>query len=79
MPSYNEDGYRSALTGGRRQQSQPLDYAAMYARGGIFARVIDIPADLSMSRGIDVEGDDDDVITDEFDRLDLVEIGRAHV
>ncbi|QHD50047.1 hypothetical protein CTT34_10270 [Vreelandella aquamarina] len=44
----------------------------MYARGGIFARVIDIPADLSMSRGIEVEGDDDDVITDEFDRLDLV-------
>lgn len=72
MPSYNEDGYRSALTGGRRQQAQPLDYAAMYARGGIFARVIDIPADLSMSRGIEVEGDDDDVITDEFDRLDLV-------
>lgn len=72
MPTYKEDGYRSALVGGRRKQSQIVDYANLYARGGIYARVIDIPADLSMSRGIEVEGDDNDVITDEFDRLDLV-------
>lgn len=72
MPSYNEDGYRSALTSGRRRQSQVVDYATLYARGGIYARVVDIPADLSMSRGIKVKGDDNDVITNEFDRLDLV-------
>ncbi|HBP79862.1 MAG TPA: hypothetical protein DD685_13745 [Halomonas sp.] len=60
------------MVGGRRKQSQIVDYANLYARGGIYARVIDIPADLSMSRGIEVEGDDNDVITDEFDRLDLV-------
>lgn len=72
MPSYNEDGYRSALTGGRRNQSQLVDYSTLYARGGIYSRVVDIPADLCMSRGIEVKGDDKDVITSEFDRLDLV-------
>lgn len=72
MSSLNEDGYRSALVGGRRRQAQHVDYANLYARGGIYARVVDIPADLSMSRGIKVKGDDDNVITNEFDRLDLV-------
>ncbi|UQI42746.1 MULTISPECIES: DUF1073 domain-containing protein [Pseudomonadota] len=72
MPTYKEDGYRSALVGGRRKQSQIVDYANLYARGGIYARVIDIPADLAMSRGIEVKGDDNDIITNEFDRLDLV-------
>lgn len=73
MPHYNEDGYTSALLGNtRRRQTQLHDVAELYARGGIAARVIDMPADVAMSRGVEVEGDDDRVIAEELQRLDLV-------
>ncbi|QDP46067.1 MAG: hypothetical protein Unbinned4052contig1001_67 [Prokaryotic dsDNA virus sp.] len=72
MSNIHEDGYRSALLGERRRQVAPTDQATMYARGGIAARVIDLPADLAMSRGVEIEGDDDRVIAEELQRLDLV-------
>ena len=74
MPAYNQDGYQSALLGDRqrRQGVAPLDRTQMYAMGGIAARVIDIPADTSMSRGVEVEGDQDGTIAAELDRLDAV-------
>ena len=73
MPHYNEDGYQSALLGDKRRRQTPLqDNASIYARGGIAARVIDMPADLAMSRGIEIEGDDDGKIAEELQRLDLV-------
>lgn len=74
MPAYNEDGYLSATLGDRqaRTQTQPLDHSMLYSRGGIYARVIDLPADTAMSRGIEVEGDEDRIIRDELDRLDVV-------
>lgn len=73
MPTYNEDGYQSALLGDKRRRQTPLqDNASIYARGGIAARVIDMPADLAMSRGIEVGGDDGGKIAEELQRLDLV-------
>lgn len=72
MPAYNEDGYRSALLGKRRRQVLPTDNAELYARGGIYARVIDMPADVAMSRGIEVKGDEKGAIEREFERLDLI-------
>lgn len=46
-----------------------------YARGGLYGRVVDIPADMAMSRGIKFEGDADNValIEREIDRLGLIE------
>lgn len=74
MSAYNQDGYRSALLGERqgRRRGVPSDNAEQYARGGIYSRVIDIPADLAMSRGINVTGDDDNVIGSELERLDFI-------
>ncbi|MAL98275.1 MAG: hypothetical protein CL583_07460 [Alteromonadaceae bacterium] len=72
MPILNEDGYRSALLGKRRRQVSPTDHAEVYARGGIAARVIDLPADTAMSRGIEIIGDDQGAIAGELERLDLI-------
>lgn len=72
MPTYHEDGYRSAMLGDRHRQVAPTDPATMYARGGIAARVIDIPADMAVSRGVEIKGDDKRVIMDELDRLDVM-------
>jgi len=72
MPHYNEDGYTSALLGNVRRQPGYLGHADVYARGGIAARVIDMPADVAMSRGVEIEGDDERVIAEELQRLDLV-------
>lgn len=72
MPTYHEDGYRSALLGERRRRGVPIDHAEIYARGGIAARVVDLPADVAMSRGVTIEGDTDNRIADELERLDFV-------
>lgn len=71
MPTLNEDGYRSAVVGSRRHQRQFIDHAEAYARGGIEARVIDMPADVTMSRGVTIDGDEDRVIQEELERLDI--------
>jgi phage-related protein (TIGR01555 family) len=72
MSNIHEDGYRSALLGDRRRQVASTDPATMYARGGIAARVIDIPADLVVSRGVEIEGDDDKHIRGELERLNAM-------
>ena len=72
MPTYKEDGYRSALIGNSRRRSFAIEPAEQYARGGIEARVIDVPADVAMSRGVNIDGDDERIIESELERIDLV-------
>ena len=67
------DGYESALIGPRRFD---LAYAVqdaglLYARGGLYARVIDMPAEKAVARGVEVEGDDGR-LQDELDRLKVL-------
>lgn len=67
------DGYESALIGPRRFD---LAYAVqdaglLYARGGLYGRVIDMPADKAVARGVEVEGDDGR-LQDELDRLKVL-------
>lgn len=74
MAEFYEDGYQSALLGDKRRSGRSglNDHAHMYAKGGIAARVIDIPADVSMSRGVEIDGDAEALIDAELKRLDLV-------
>ncbi|MDC8803930.1 DUF1073 domain-containing protein [Halomonas pacifica] len=72
MPNIHEDGYRSAVLGDRRRQVAPTDPATMYARGGIAARVIDIPADLAVSRGVEIKGGEEERVQGELERLNAM-------
>ena len=74
MAAFNEDGYQSALIGDRKRRTGAgyVDHAMMYAKGGIAARVVDLPADTAMSRGIEIDGDADNLVGNELKRLDLI-------
>ncbi|MGJ8513130.1 hypothetical protein R84981_002777 [Carnimonas sp. R-84981] len=69
MPTYNQDGYRSAVLGERRDNRFIYNHSAVYARGGIAARIIDKPADDAMGRGIILDGDEDNAVSNELERL----------
>jgi len=47
------------------------DYADVYSGSGIAQKIIDRPSDDCFQRGIDIEGDEDSMIFDEFDRLSV--------
>ncbi|WP_066733561.1 DUF1073 domain-containing protein [Cupriavidus sp. D384] len=68
------DGYESAMLGGIRPGLVhfPQANAELYASGGLFARVVDLPADKAVSRGIRIDGDNDQVMANEFDRLGVL-------
>lgn len=68
---YRLDGYENVMLGGRRKQ-RALDHdsaAMMYASGGLYARIVDMPADVALSRGIEIEGDTEQIVQDELRRL----------
>lgn len=73
MTTLKLDGYESALIGNRRfELALPCHDAAMlYARGGLYGRVIDKPADKAVARGVEIEGDDGRVLA-EIDRLKVM-------
>ena len=73
MQNFRLDGYESALIGPRRYD---LAYAVqdaglLYARGGLYGRVIDLPADKAVARGVKIKGDDGR-IQNELDRLKVM-------
>lgn len=43
--------------------------ADLYARGGLAATIVDRPAEDAMSRGVEIEGDEQGQLADEYDRL----------
>lgn len=68
----NQDGYLSAVLGQALLDASPgglgaLDDLAMYAEGGLAARVVDIIPDTAVSRGVEITGDDR--VRGELDRL----------
>jgi uncharacterized protein len=48
------------------------DATEIYMARGIAAKIIDRPADDSISHGVEIEGDDDEVMANEFDRLSVL-------
>lgn len=76
MKTLNLDGYESALTGHRPPASGGstwLPKSFLYAQGGLYAAVIDKPADKAVERGVEIEGDDGRG-RDELDRLKVLPI-----
>lgn len=65
------DGYESALLGSRvlAPQLVPQSAIELYATGGLYGRVVDMPADAAVARGVTIEGDTESVVADELDRL----------
>lgn len=65
------DGYIDATIGPRQYQQQAMPYtdAELYDQGGLPARIVDLPADTALSRGIEIEGDEKDDIRGELERL----------
>lgn len=68
----NQDGYLSAVLGQALLGTSiaglgGLDDLAMYAEGGLPARVVDMLPDTAVSRGVEIEGDDR--VGGELDRL----------
>ncbi|MGB3432397.1 DUF1073 domain-containing protein [Achromobacter sp.] len=68
----NQDGYLSAVLGPAMLDVDAagfgaMDDLAMYAEGGLPARVVDMIPDIAVSRGVDITGDDR--VRGELDRL----------
>ena len=68
------DGFLQAVLGGK-QQARITSVSApfLYAQGGIFRRVVDLPADKALSGGFEIDGDADNLLASELDRLNVFE------
>lgn len=68
----NNDGYESAILGGR-----PMPVASVitnrmcYDQGGLYSRIVDLPADKCVSQGVEVEGAPEE-LDSELDRLKVL-------
>jgi len=73
MTTFNSDGYESAIIGHRGYMPRlgMLGATTLYARGGLYGRVIDMPADKAVARGVTIDGDDGRVQA-ELDRLKVL-------
>lgn len=58
----------SRLWSGR---SNIYELADLYTNNGLAAKIIDRPADDAFQRGVEIEGDADNVMSDEYDRLSV--------
>ncbi|WP_454691140.1 phage portal protein [Achromobacter aloeverae] len=72
--NFNEDDYASAVLGHRRltgRVAAGVTDLEMYAQGGLASRIVDLPADAAVAKGvqIQVDGQPDQGISDELDRL----------
>ena len=76
MTTFNQDGYAEALGLNQFRRTQSKSTAlldlTLYELGGLAARVVDMPADAAISRSIEIEGDEEDTISNEIDRLKLL-------
>lgn len=68
--NFNQDGYSEALgLNEQRARNCILFDFTRYEQGGLFANVVDIPADAAISRGIELENDEDNTLLYEIERL----------
>src|SRR5580765_7941874 len=49
-----------------------IDLADLYLTNGLAQKIIDRPSDDAVQRGVDIEGDDDKLMNDEYDRLQVM-------
>jgi uncharacterized protein len=49
-----------------------LDLGELYLSNGLAQKVIDRPSDDAVQKGIEIEGDEDDLMSDEYDRLQVM-------
>jgi len=71
--TFKQDGYIDAVLGSRMAQPLPnLSDTAMYAEGGLPARIVDLPADSAVKGGVSITGDTDGVVAAELDRLKVL-------
>ncbi|WP_146696276.1 anti-CBASS protein Acb1 family protein, partial [Haemophilus influenzae] len=72
----NQDGYAEALGinhfARNSANSTALFDLTLYELGGLAARVVDMPADAAISRSIEIQGDQDDAISNEIERLKIL-------
>jgi len=75
-PTFHQDGYMDAVLGAggiaALTSAIGLSDTAMYAEGGLPARVVDLPADNAVKGGITITGDTDGVILAEIERLKVL-------
>lgn len=55
-----------------RNTASFYDIATLYQQSGIAAKIIDRPSDDCFQRGVTIEGDDDNLMQDEYDRLSVL-------
>lgn len=76
MNTFNQDGYTDALGLNQFRKTQINSTAlldlSLYELGGLAARVVDMPADAAISRSIEIQGDQDDAISNEIERLKIL-------
>lgn len=73
MKTYRLDDYQSAILGVRAiSGGTHLGAMTLYGQGGIFARVVDLPAEDVTAKGITLHGDIDGEIAGELDRLQVM-------
>lgn len=72
MTTFNLDGYQEAVLGTRQlSMGSAVSALNLYSTGGLFARVVDKPADDVIAKGVTIEGDDGSV-AGELDRLKVM-------
>lgn len=64
----NRDGFNRYW----HHQYSMYDLAEFYTAKGLAAKIVDRPSDDCFQRGITIEGDDDDIMADEYDRLSVL-------
>lgn len=70
--NFNQDGYSDALGLNQyRNKSILLDHTR-YELGGLYANVIDVPADVAIARGVEIENDENDILFYEIERLEFL-------
>lgn len=69
---FNLDGYQSAVLGNRKgARLTSVTAPLLYSRGGIFAKLVDKPADDALSGDITIHGDVSGSLKTEFERLNV--------
>jgi uncharacterized protein len=49
-----------------------IDLADLYLTNGLAQKIIDRPSDDAIQKGVEIEGDDDNIMNDEYDRLQVM-------
>lgn len=68
----NSTGWRKGLERFWSSKYNYFNYADLYNSNGLAQKIIDRPSDDTFQRGLEIEGDDNKVMANEFDRLNVL-------